>query len=865
MTDPHRLPRSVVPVRYDIRLEPDLHTFVFAGEETVTVTVSEPVTEIVLNSAELQIQEVSVQDERGGTLKGDVTIDEATERARLSFPEPLAPGTWRLWLRFTGSLNEKLHGFYRSRHTDAEGTQRFLAATQFEATDARRAFPCWDEPDRKAVFSVTLVVDERLAAVSNTTPLSEQPIPGTGKKAVAFADTIRMSPYLVAFVVGELEATDPVLAGSTPIRIWCVPGKRRLTRFAQEAAAFSLSFFEQYYGRPYPGDKLDLLAIPDFAAGAMENLGAITFRETALLVDEGTASHAELERIADVVAHEVAHMWFGDLVTMAWWNGLWLNEAFATFMEMLAVDAWKPAWERWVTFGASRAAALAVDGLWSSRPIEFEVQAPRDADAMFDVLTYEKGASVLRMLEQYLGPERFRDGVRAYLGAHEYGNAETTDLWKALGEVAARPIPSVMEGWIFRPGYPLIGVESDDGGKGLVLTQRRFTYLPGEGGEADLWQVPLTLRVGVRGGTVTRTLLLDGPELRVTMPGRVDWAIANVGGHGFYRVRYGPDLLRRLTRRLDKLAPVERFNLLNDTWAGTLAGLIPVADYLDLTERFRTERDKNVWALLTGAFEYLNRLLAPELRPALEALVRDRLGPLVEQLGWAREPDEGELTGQLRGDLLRVIGTLGNDAAIQARAQAVYARYREDPSTAEPDVVAALVAVLAYAGGEEEYAQFFEAFKSARTPQEEQRYLYSLAGFRRPELLERTLRRTINGEVRTQDAPFLVRSLLTSVYARELAWPFVKENWETMERQYPGKSGLRRMCEGITALATPELEADVREFFGSRNITLGGKTLPQYLERLHIAVVFREREAANVAAYLSRQRSAGPPSRGGPQ
>src|SRR3989338_6634111 len=285
-----------------------------------------------------------------------------------------------------------------------------------------------------------------------------------------------MSTYLLAFVVGELEATDPLMIGRTPLRIWCVPGKRHLTAFAGEIAAFSLAFFEQYYGLPYPGEKLDLLAIPDFAAGAMENLGAITFRETALLVDAEAAAHAELERIADVVAHENAHMWFGGLVTMSWWNGIWLNEAFATFMEMLAVDAWKPEWRRWETFGVSRAAALGVDGLHATRPIEFHVGAPREADAMFDVLTYEKGAAVLRMLEQHLGAEVFRAGVRDYLRAHAYGNADTVDIWAALGRAAGQPIPEVMDGWIFTPGYPLVTARREGGA--LVLAQPRFTSLP---------------------------------------------------------------------------------------------------------------------------------------------------------------------------------------------------------------------------------------------------------------------------------------------------------------------------------------------------------------------------------------------------
>jgi len=849
--DPYRLPRAVVPSRYRIRLEPDLGTFAFAGEETVEVTVEEPVREVLLNAADLEIQEVSARDGRGRALRGVASLDPAAERARLTFPEPLAPGPWQLTLRFSGALNSRLHGLYRSAYRDAAGAERHLAVTQFESTDARRAFPCWDEPAFKAVFELALVVDEALTALSNTAAVSERPIPGTGKKAVAFAPTIRMSTYLVALVVGELEATDPVPVEGTPIRIWCVPGKRHLAGFAREAAAFSLRFFQEYYGLPYPGDKLDLVAIPDFAAGAMENLGLITFRETALLVDAAAASHAELERIADVVAHEIAHMWFGDLVTMAWWNGIWLNEAFATFMEMLAVDAWKPAWRRWVTFSVSRAYAMTVDGLRSSRPIEFPVAAPRDADAMFDVLTYEKGAAVLRMLEQYLGPEVFREGVRRYLVEHQYANAETTDLWKALGEATPDPVPAIMEGWIFRPGYPMVTASLDHGGPGLLLAQRRFTYLPDPAAEPQLWQVPVTLRVSVAGEPRQMRLLL-GAEERVALEAAPDWVVVNEGGHGFYRVRYAPELLDRLTGRLyEALAPVERFNLVNDTWAGAVAGLTPVAEYLALTAHFREETDRNVWAALLGSFAYLHRVIAPAERPRLEALVRDRVGRAAARLGWTPRSGEDELTRQLRGDLLRALGILGNDPAVQAEARERWGRYRADRSAVDPNVAPALVAVLAHAGGEAEYAEFLERFKTAPTPQEEQRYLYALAGFRQPELLRGTLERTLSGEVRVQDGPFLIRALLTSVYARELAWGFVKERWETLAQRFPPKSGLRRMCEGITALATPELEADVQAFFGSRGITLGGKTLEQYLEQLRVAVAFGEREGAALRAYLA--------------
>jgi puromycin-sensitive aminopeptidase len=844
----YRLPATVVPTRYDLRLEPDLDAATFAGEDTITVTVHETVDEVVLNAAELAIHSVAAERADGVVVQGSVALLPEAERARLLFPSPLDPGEWRLRLHFTGVLNDRLHGFYRSTYKDEAGVSHTIAATQFESTDARRGFPCWDEPASKAVFAVSLVVPDGLSAISNTAIARVSPA-GPGKRVVTFADTIRMSTYLVAFVVGELDATDTVMVGATPLRVWCVPAKKPLARFAAEVGAFCLDFFERYYGLPYPGDKLDLLAIPDFAAGAMENLGAITFRETALLVDETAASHAERERVADVVAHEIAHMWFGDLVTMTWWNGIWLNEAFATFMELLAVDAWKPEWKRWVTFGASRAAAMGVDGLEATRPIEFEVRAPRDCEAMFDLLTYEKGASVLRMLEQHLGPDVFRDGVRLYLDRHRLGNAETTDLWKALGEAARQPIPEIMDGWIFRPGYPLVSVEPE--GPGLRLTQRRFTYLP-DAGDGQ-WRIPVLLRAAVKKGIVEKQLLLDGPEMAVPLPAAADWVVVNAGGHGFYRVRYAPPLLKKLLGALGRVESIDRFNLVGDCFALAQAGGLSAPEYLDLTARFMAETDRNVWAVLAGSFAFVNRVIAPESRPGLASLVRHRVAPAAERLGWEPDPEESELDGQLRGELLRLLGTLGDDPGTQERARELYARHEKDATAVDPNVLPALVSIVAWTGGEEQYASFQQRFKSARTPQEEQRYLYALAGFRQPELLGRTLDLALGGEVRSQDAPFLIRAMLASVHGRGLAWEFVKEHWEAMAQQYPG-SAYRRMWEGVTTLISAEWERDVRDFFSSRGIVLGGKTLAQYLEQLHAAVSFQEREREALAAYLGRRR-----------
>jgi puromycin-sensitive aminopeptidase len=841
---PHRLPTSVVPSRYDIRLEPDLTTASFSGHVAIALTVREPVSEIVLNAAELTLTAARLSAGDGESLPQKIDIDEAAELVRLPFVEPLPPGQAVLRLDFTGTLNDKLRGFYRSKYA-LDGQERWLAATQFEATDARRCFPCWDEPAFKAVFASTLAVDPALTVLSNTRVIEEKV--ENGKKVVRFADTIPMSTYLVAFVVGELEASEPVLVGETPLRVWCVPGKRRLAAFGQAIGAFSLGHFEAYYGRKYPGDKLDLVAVPDFAAGAMENLGCITFRETALLIDEAASTHAERERVADVVAHENAHMWFGDLVTMAWWNGLWLNEAFATFMQMLAVDAWKPEWRRWQTFAVSRAAALAVDGLRSTRPVEFPVEAPRDAEAMFDVLTYEKGASVLRMLEQYLGPQVFRDGVRVYLERHAFGSTETADLWAALGGASGQPIPQVMDGWVFRPGYPLITARVEAGK--LVLAQQRFAYLPPGVGEdvPQSWQVPVQVRLYLpdKGERVER-LLLSGAEASLDLPAGLEAALVNEGGHGFYRVRYASDLMQRLLRRLPAGLPtVDRFNLVNDAWAAVLAGLTPLADFLDGSARFRPERDRNVWSVLLGAFAVLHRLVEPVDRPRLEALVRDRLGPAVAELGWQARPGEDELTRQLRADLLRAYGTLGNDAATHAHATEVFAS-----GTSDADLLAAVVPVLAFAGGPARYDDFDRRRRQARTPQEEQRFLMALAAFRLPELADHTLGMVLSGDVRVQDAPALLKALLLNVDARARAWDFVRQQWGRLESALP-LAGLKRVVEGTLGLVGPEWERQAREFFRERKVDLGGKALEQVLEQLHVLVRLREREGTALREYLA--------------
>jgi puromycin-sensitive aminopeptidase len=835
---PYRLPLTVTPERYEIRLMPDMASATFDAEERVAIQVNEPVRAICLNAAELAIQDVSIKAKSGKTIRGDATLDPENEQAALQFTETVGPGPWELQIKFSGILNDKLHGFYRSAYKNADGEEKTLATTQFESTDARRAFPCWDEPALKAVFQITLVVDEGLTAISNARVIRETPLPGAGKKEVVFADSMKMSTYLVAFIVGEFEASDPVMVGKAPLRVWAVPGKKQLANFGREIGRVSLEYFSRYYGIPYPGDKLDLIAIPDFASGAMENLGAITFRETALLVDEHKATRAELERVADVVSHENAHMWFGDLVTMRWWNGLWLNEAFATFMEMLAVDAWKPEWRRWDSFTVSRAAAMQVDGLKSTRPIEFPVEKPEEAAGMFDVLTYEKGASVLRMLEQYLGAEAFRNGIRLYLSRHAYGNAETTDLWDSLEESTGQPVRALMDTWIFQPGYPLISVEKQ--GAELVLSQSIFRYLQNEDTPERKWHVPVFLRTGTKNGNVTKTILLTERQQRVEVTD-ADWAVVNAGGHGYYRVRYNSELVSSLRRQLqESLLAVERFNLVNDTWATTLAGLTSLTDYLELIDLLREEKDLSVWTTVIGSCHHLNRILDEAQWVSLQKRLCAIVTPALERLTWVPRAGETELESQLRGDLIAALGTLGDDKGCQERAGALFVDYERDSSAVDRNVVPALVAIVAHTGAGADYENFVKRFKTAATPQEETRYLFALANFRQEDLIGQTLQLTINGEVRTQNAPYLMRNILLNKDARDKGWAFMKEHWDAMLRQYPDNS-IPRMCEGIIGLATAELAADVEEFFGKHPVKQGTKQMEQHLERLRIAVACKAR------------------------
>jgi puromycin-sensitive aminopeptidase len=844
------LPRTVEPLTYRIEIEPDVGSASFSGTVSIDVMVHEAVQELVLNAAELAISDVEVRPEGGGLIGCSVTFNDELEQVIFRPPAELAPGPCTVSCRFTGTLNNKLRGFYRSTYTDAAGETHTIATTQFESVDARRAFPCWDEPDRKAVFEITLIIERDVEAFSNSPIIGKVRV--GDKHRVSFSPTMKMSTYLVAFIVGQLETTETVDVDGVPLRVVFTPGKRGLAYFALDVGAFALRFFTDYFNIPYPGDKVDLVAIPDFAAGAMENLGCITFRDTALLIDPANAARAELERVADVIAHELAHMWFGDLVTMGWWEGIWLNEAFATFMETLCVDAFRPSWDRWVSFAPTRDAALAIDGLHATRPIEYPVGPPKEAEGMFDLLTYEKGCSVLRMLEQHIGADVFRDGVRTYLKAHAYGNTVTNDLWDALENASGAPVRDVMNTFILQGGHPLVSLS------GQTLSQQPFAFGPVPVGTAssigDTWNVPVAVRAltdAGQPGAPTRNLVLDGKPVELEEAGQ-GLAVVNAGGWGVFRVGYEPDHSTALAAHLPQLTPLERSNLFTDTWATTLAGHSALVEFLQLAAHLGLEPDPTPWVPVGAALTLSRRFVADEDLPDLRHAVAGLIGPLHAHLGFDAKKGEGDRTPTLRSLAIHLMGTVGADQGVRTEAARRFDASPIGGGDGDPipaDIETATLAVVAQLVRPEDYEALLKRYRTAATPQEELRSLIALSMFPDVDLCLRTFEMALS-EVRSQNGFVVISSLLANRVCGQAIWKRMTESWDFMLERFP-KNAHSRMIESISTLcADADFAAAVIKFLNDHPLASGPRRVTQSIERLGVNVGFAARERGRLGDSL---------------
>jgi puromycin-sensitive aminopeptidase len=857
------LPDNVRPVHYQITLQPYMDKFTFDGLEVIDIEVKEGTSEIVLNAAEMRVSAGMVIKDGRWIRASAITQDEETETVNLAFPETIAAGPAQLDLRFAGELNDKLRGFYRSQYVNPEGEVSYLATTQFEATDARRAFPCWDEPACKATFQLTLNIPANLVAVSNT-PILEQAGLDAGFKSVMFNRTPIMSTYLMAFVVGDLTYLEQEAVNNTTVSVWTTRGKEEQGRFALETSARMLEFFNDYFGIPYPLEKLDHIAIPDFAAGAMENWGCVTYRETALLVDPANSSAGTRQRVAEVVAHEMAHMWFGDLVTMEWWDDLWLNESFASWMGTKAVDWLFPEWEMWTQFLThDTSSALNLDGLRNSHPIEQPVNNPAEIGELFDAISYSKGGSVLRMLEHYLGEDDFREGLRLYIQRHQYANARTRDLWNALGEASGQPVAEIMYSWTSQTGYPVLEASVNRSGESIEvgLSQSRFLYdeILDESEEQDttIWKVPVTARTASDAEPVRS--LMDAAEsgltLRPASYGSGDeWVKVNPDQSGFFRVQYSDEEIERLKAPIASLTlPArDRLGLQSDAYALAKAGRIPASAYLNLVEAYSNENDASVASDLAAALNALDNLLSTEIfHTAYQAFGRRVFKPIGDRAGWDARTNEGHRDALLRSTALAQLGHFEDEATL-SEARRRFDAYVEDPSSLSADLRVAAFSMAAQRGDQALYDTMWDLEKSASLHEEKLRFLRALSGFPDPRLIQETLDRSLDDDhVRSQDTISVMVATATNPHGRELAWQFLKDNWDEFDRRYgEGGFAIMRLVSISGVFTTSEKREEVREFFDTHPVPSAERTIRQVLERMSNNIAWLDKNRDDLSDWL---------------
>jgi aminopeptidase N len=748
-----RLPQTVTPIHYDITVAPDLAAAKFSGEVRIRVQLKEPSQAIRMNAAEIEFHDATVT---AGvrTQKATAALDEKKEQVTFRVPASIPAGAAEFHIKYTGILNGDLRGFYLSKVNN-----RRYAVTQLEATDARRMFPSFDEPAFKATFGLTAIIDAADRAISNGAIVSDTPGP-VGKHTIKFETTPKMSTYLVALAVGDFECNEGEADG-IPLRICSTPDKKQLTGFALESARQILQYFNRYYWIRYPFKKLDVVAVPDFAPGAMENTAAIFYRETLLLADE-KASVGVRKQIAGVLAHEIAHQWFGSIVTMAWWDDIWLNEGFANWAQSKPVKAWKPEWHVDLDEVRDNQAAMSLDALRSTRPVRVRATTPAEINELFDPIAYEKGAAIVRMMESWIGEEPFRKAVNTYIERFQYSNARAEDFWTTLTASTGKPVDKVMPAFVDQPGVPLVDVDlACKGSSGAVaLAQRRYVITgasdsarasadasdsarasagsPASGsGQAPLWQIPVCLRLS---DGKTACDLLDERKETTPIASCPSWVMANAGARGYYRTAAKPEMVRTLAANVPALAPAERMALLSDEWALVRAGIHDVGSYLDLASGFKTERTAAVMQTLVSTLANIGAdMTTAETRRPYGEWMSALLSAVLNEIGWTAKPGEPDDTRALRASIVRALGVSARDPKALAKARELVEQELEKPGSSDPTLLNTVVELAALGGDAALYEKYLARSRAAKDPEERYLYLYALASFGDPALVRRTM------------------------------------------------------------------------------------------------------------------------------
>ncbi|KAJ9617815.1 Aminopeptidase 2 mitochondrial [Knufia peltigerae] len=853
------LPDNVVPKHYDLTLEVDFDEFTFEGSVIIDLDVAKDSTTISLNTLELDIHSTTVHaDGALVTSSPSLSYDADTQTTTIDLGKSISKGQKvQLKHTYTGQLNDKMAGFYRSKRKDGE----YLAVTQFEATDARRALPCFDEPALKAEFTVTLIADEEMTCLSNmdvaSTEMVDSEITGEKRKAVKFSRSPRMSTYLLAFIVAELKSIS-TSAFRLPIKVWMTPEQNEADgRFALDVAAKTLAFYEKAFQAPYPLPKMDMVAIPDFAAGAMENWGLVTYRVVDLLFDQKTAGAATKERVAEVVQHELAHQWFGNLVTMDFWDGLWLNEGFATWMSWYSCNEFYPEWKVWETFVIDTLqGALGLDGLRSSHPIEVPVHRAEDINQIFDAISYSKGSSVLRMISKYLGEETFIEGIRRYIKKHAWGNTQTSDLWDALGEASGKDVARVMDIWTKNIGYPVITVSENEKDSSITVKQNRFLRTGDVKAEEDKVLYPVMLGLRTKSG-VDETLMLTEREQTFKISGGLDFYKLNADHSAFYRTSYTPERLTKLGEAAQKglLSVEDRAGMIADAGALAASGYGQTSGILSLLQSFNTETQFVVWnEILTRINAVRNTWIFEDesIKDALKAFQLNLCSAKAHELGWEFSDNEDHILSQFKSLMFGSAGLAG-DKKVQAAAKEMFSKFLAgDYAAVHPNLRASVFAMALRDGGEKEWDALLARYHSASTADERNTCLRSLGRARSPELIQKTLKLALSGKVKMQDIYMPIGGLSTTSEGIEKRWEWMWQNWgELVEKLPPSMTMLSSVVSICVSGFTSEKQLhQVEAFFQDKDKKGFDRSLQQSFDSIRAKANWLKRDSEDVVGWL---------------
>ncbi|KAI7832592.1 peptidase family M1-domain-containing protein [Gamsiella multidivaricata] len=855
------LPTNVTPSHYTLTITPDLEKYTFRGYVEINITIHEATKTIQINTKELTTSWVNVEIDGKTHDAAETTFDEHRETTTFTFESELPKGSAVLSMHFDGILNDKMAGFYRSSYKDTEGNAKVMGVTQFEATEARRAFPCWDEPSAKATFSIKLVIPVDLVALSNM-PVESVTMVEPEEKTVHFEKTPIMSTYLVAWAVGDfeyVESTTTKLENPVTCRVYTLPGLKEQGRFAVEITPKILEYFSEIFGTAYPLPKMDQIAVPDFDMGAMENWGLVTYRTVALLFDEKTSDLRFKEQVASIVAHELAHQWFGNLVTMEWWDHLWLNEGFATWVGTLAVDHLFPEWDTWSSFVVNDVQrGIALDSLRSSHPIEVPVNDPHEIHQIFDAISYSKGASVIRMLSNWLTLDVFLAGIRRYLKKHEYQNATTDDLWAALSEESKIDVGEFMGTWTRVIGLPILDVSESDG----VVSVEQHRYLstndvkPEE--DETIWWVPLGVypkpeSIADPNQTLkTRSLKFEVPEGPYLL---------NKNFSGVFRTNYPPSAIARIGQAIlngsDLVSLSDRAGLVADISSLAKSGHTATKNFLDLVQYYKNEDTYIVWELLAQRVGEIASVFADDERiyQGINHFQRNLIDGMVQKLGWEYPDGEDYLTSRLRNVILRTAGRAGHEATV-AEAKRRFAIFVSDPSQdgiLHPSIRQTAFEIVLSKGGEEELNHVLKYFRSAPKQDQQVVALLALGHVQKPELIAKVQALAISEEVRSQDIMYVLNGLSVNPKARLSTWEFVKAKWPLLEERYKSSMGLLGACvkAPLSQVSDSSLVKDVTEFFVDKDTKSFQRALDQAIESLNVNSAWVAREHEGLTAWLT--------------